>query len=101
MHSGVYSYIRPARIQSIGAELMGKLFTVEMEKDPQHIMKAIKDLGKANKWNGSQMAEMVSPIEHAFHNTVGREQLSEAAVQVNSSLGDVYGIKNDAYIYNC
>ncbi len=70
MNSEVFRTILSAHIQPNASELIGRLFTVQMDNDPKHTAKATKEFFEAKKWNvlrwPSQSADL-NPNEHAFH----------------------------------
>ena len=54
MNSEVFRAILSAHIQPNASELIGRRFTVQMDNDPKHTVKATKEFFKAKKWNVMQ-----------------------------------------------
>ena len=70
MNYEVYRNILFAHIQTNSAKLIGWRFTVEMDNDPKHTVKATQEFFKAKRWNILQWPSQspnVNPIKHAFH----------------------------------
>ena len=53
MNSEVYRPILCAHMLPMAAKLIGRCFTVKMDNDPEHSVKATPDFLKAKKWNKS------------------------------------------------
>ena len=102
--------ILSAHIQPNASELIGRRFTVQMDNDPKHTVKATKEFFKAKKWNVMQWPSQspdLNPIEHALHllktklkgkcpknkqelKTVAVDGLAEHHQGWNPASGDVY-----------
>ena len=70
MNSEVYRAVLSAQIESNAAELLRRCFTVQMDNDPKHTVKATQELPKAKKWNILQWPNQLpdlNPAEHAYH----------------------------------